>query len=129
MFYMFLFYFKMMEANGVLLGQKHAFKTQIVQIRGLATDSVPNINFTLITSNSQAAALLFYNQTLIQVRDRYKCVVNDYAVKSNVLAIINSAGFTAYQLFAYIFAFLNLGILLLALAKMDLPKAVSLTKF
>lgn len=65
---------------------------------------------------------MFYNTTLTVLRDKYKCVLNDYSVGSNVVNIIKSSGFGAYQVFGFLMALANIIIVCLVIAKMDLCK-------
>ena len=57
----FLFYLNFFIINGQLITEHSLYVAQSVEIRALATDSVPRINYTLVTKTPIDAASLFYN--------------------------------------------------------------------
>lgn len=76
----FLFYFSFFVINGQLIAEHSLYSAQPVEIRALSTDSAPRINYTLVTKTPADTATLFYNETLIVLRDERRCVLNDYSV-------------------------------------------------
>ena len=72
---------------------------------------------------------MFYNTTVPVLRDNYKCVLNDYSVKSDVAQIIKSQGFVAYQVFGFLIALFNIIIVCVVIARHDLCKVCHVTNF
>ena len=64
------------------------YEQKIVHIRAFSSDSKPSINYTLVTKTPTETYQLFYNMTVPVLRDGYKCVLNDYSVRSDVAAVI-----------------------------------------
>jgi hypothetical protein len=81
-----------------------------------------------VTKTPDETYKLFYNKTLDVLRDDYKCVLNDYSVQSDVVKVINSQNFIAYQVFGILFAIFNLIIFCLSLSKMDFPKVFFISR-
>lgn len=67
--YLFLFYFNFFRISGALIGSRETYETKTVLIRAFPTDSVPSINYTLVTKTPTETNLLFYNTTVPVLRD------------------------------------------------------------
>ncbi len=72
---------------------------------------------------------MFYNTTVPVLRDEFKCVLNDYSVKSNVTNIIKTQGFVAYQVIGFLIAVINILIVCIVIARYDLCKVCHVTNF
>lgn len=57
------------------------------------------------------------------------CITNKYWTNSNILNIIQSSSFGTYQASGILIVILNMLLVLLVLAKLDFPKALSLCQF
>lgn len=129
LFYVFLFYFSFFKNTGSLISSRETYEIKVVQIRAFATDSSPNINYTLISTTPSETHKIFYNTTLPVLRDEYRCVLNDYSVRSNVNKVIKSSGFVAYEVFGILFAIFHIISMCIVIGRMDLCKACSLSDF
>lgn len=108
---------------------RYDYSTEVIYLKSNSQATTPTINFTLVTKNPLEAYNLLNNQTLSYVRDTIQCVTNDYSVGSNVLEVITSSSFGTYQAFGFLLVIINLLLLCLVLAKLDLPKVMSLVQF
>lgn len=75
-----MFYYNFFYINGTLLGSRNSYVVSIIPIRAFTSDSMPNINYTLVTQTPSSTNSTFYNTTLNVLRDDYRCVLNDYSV-------------------------------------------------
>lgn len=92
------------------------------------SDTLPEINYTLVTKTPVETNSTLHNQTLNSVRDDLICVLNDYSVSSDIVNIINRPGFTLYQVFGILIGIVNLILICVILSKLDIAKAFSLSK-
>ena len=72
---------------------------------------------------------MFYNTTVPVLRDDYKCVLNDYSVRSDVAAVIKKEGFVAYQVIGFLVAIINMLLMCLVIARYDICKVCQVTNF
>lgn len=127
--YLFVFYFDFFKITAQLISSRLSFTPLVIPIRAFSSDPVPNINYTLVTTTPTDTYTMFHNCTLPLLRDQYRCVLNDYSVRSNVTAVIQSGGFVAYEVVGILFAILHLIIICVAIGRLDLCKACSLCDF
>jgi hypothetical protein len=127
--YIFAFYYNFLAINGSLMKSRYDFSTELLTLRSDSLSSTPTINFTSVTRSPLETYDSLNNQTLSYVRDVVKCVTNDYNNHSDVAQILSSGSFGTYQAFGFIFVIVNILVLCLYLAKLDLPKALSMTQF
>lgn len=72
---------------------------------------------------------MFYNTTVPVLRDDYKCVLNDYSVRSDVASVIKKEGFVAYQVIGFLVAIINMLLMCLVIARYDICKVCQVTNF
>lgn len=82
-----------------------------------------------MTKDPSTAYSQLNNKTLLYVRDTVTCTTNTYWVDSNILSIIQSSAFGAYQAIGIILAIFNLVMLCVVMAKLDFPKALQSCQF
>lgn len=129
LFYILLFYFSFFSISGTLLKDRYEYTTQELFLKNNDQATIATINFTSVTKDPQTAYQQLNNKTLLYVRDTVMCTTNTYWVDSNILQIIQSSGFGAYQAFGIILALFNLIMICVVLAKLDLPKALQCCQF
>ena len=100
-----------------------------VQLRAFSSDTVPDIDYTLVTKTPIETNQTLYNTTVTNVRDTLICVLNTYSTNSDIVRVINLPGFTVYQVFGILIAIFNMVLLCLSISKLDLSRALSITKF
>ena len=64
-----MFYINFFKINGYLIGERHSYEVKVVEIRAFSTDTIPNINYTLVTKTPVETNKMFYNTTLNVLRD------------------------------------------------------------
>lgn len=103
-----LFYFAFFRSCGNLLINRAFYQSVAITTRGNANDSVPTVNFSVVTTTPDYFKS-FYNHTLSELKVDMNCVRDNYYYQSPyanntyVSSYIQSSQFVCFEIIGFIF--------------------------
>jgi hypothetical protein len=122
--YILLFYMGFFRSCGNLLVNQNFYQTVMVTTRSNNNDTVPTVNFTVVTTNTSAFNA-YYNHTLSELKVDMNCVRDNYydqgpySDKTYVSSYIRSSVFMTFEIFGFIIIVLSLMMKAVQICKLD----------
>lgn len=127
-----LFYMAYFNICGNLLVQRNNFQSVSVLTRQNSNDSMPTVNFTLL-STTPAYFASYYNTTLSTLKTDMNCAkdnfyVGPYGDQVYLTTFIKSQNFMAFGIIGFVLIVINLSMKALQIARLDLARIMTSIK-